>query len=89
MWWGEDTERFVCLFCGGWVEVPRGQLNRATEDWHPAESPEAEERDRLAGELNPYMARHGAHGKDLGEVIRIVRRHQIRFWTVDPAKRES
>ena len=83
-----DKERFVCLACGGWVEFARGQLSRATEEWHLVGSPEALERDRLAAEINPFMARHSAHGKDPGEVIRIVRRHQIRFWTVDPARRE-
>lgn len=89
MFRSRDKERFVCLECGGWVEFPRGQLNRAVEDWHPPGSPEARERDRLAGEINPFMARHRAHGKDPGEVLRVVRPHQLRFWMVDPAKREE
>lgn len=84
-----DRERIVCIECGGWIEFPRGQMNRAVEDWHPLGSPEAYERDRLAAEINPFIARHRAHGKDPGEVLRFVQWHQMRFWMVMPSKREA
>lgn len=84
-----NRERWVCLECGGWIELPRGQLNRAVEDWHLPGSAEARERDRLAAEINPFIARHRAHGRDPGVVLRIVRPHQLRFWLVDPEKREE
>jgi len=84
-----DKERFVCTECGGWIEFPKGQLNRAVEDWHLPGSAEAHERDRLAAEINPFMARHRAHGKEPGEVLRLVQCRQLRFWMVAASKQES
>ena len=89
MCWFSNRERWICLDCGGWIELPSGQLNRAVEDWHPPGSPEARERDRLAAEINPFIVLHRAHGKDPGVVLRRVRPHQLRFWLVDPERREE
>ena len=88
-WLRRDVERMVCTTCGAWIEFPRGQFNRANEEWHVPGTPEAAERDRLAAEFTPFMQRHGfGHGKDPGASVRVVRSTQWRFWCVDAAKRE-
>ncbi len=81
-------ERLVCRVCGGWIELPAGQVNRAAVDWHAPESAEENERRRLAAELEPFMRRHRAHIPNGEEGIRLYRQRDGGYARVYAGKQE-